>query len=99
MVNPSENTLVNGIASSALFDLQDSHAVFTERGEDAYRDYQAENYDTRLAPGVENYDTRLAPGVAFSFIKRILSLNDLAESHQPAVEVVVLSRNDPETGA
>ncbi|QNF94625.1 5'-nucleotidase [Janibacter sp. YB324] len=88
MVNPSENTLVIGIASSALFDLQDSHAVFTERGEDAYRDYQAENYDTRLAPGV-----------AFSFIKRILSLNDLAESHQPAVEVVVLSRNDPETGA
>lgn len=87
MANPSEKTLVIGIASSALFDLQESHAVFSEQGEDAYRDYQADNYETQLEPGV-----------AFPFIKRMLSLNDLAETGPPAVEVVVLSRNDPETG-
>ena len=39
----------------------------------------------------------LAPGVAFPFIRRLLGLNDLSEE-QRLVEVVILSRNDPETG-
>lgn len=39
------------------------------------------------------------PGVAFPFIKRLLSLNDLSQSiEDPLVEVIVLSRNDPDTG-
>ena len=88
MVGISEETLVIGIASSALFDLTESHTVFTERGEDAYRDFQEENYDVPLQPGV-----------AFPFIRRMLGLNDLGERASPVVEVVVLSRNDPETGA
>ena len=88
MTGPSEKTLVIGIASSALFDLTDSDCIFREQGEDAYRKFQEMNYEVRLQPGV-----------AFPFIRRLLSMNDLGTSDDPLVEVVVLSRNDPETGA
>lgn len=79
--------LVVGIASSALFDLEESNAVFEEEGEEAYRRYQEYHFD----------DT-LTPGVAFPFVRRLLSLNDLAPSDDPLVEVIILSRNDPDTG-
>lgn len=79
--------LVVGIASSALFDLAESDRVFREQGEDAYRDYQEEHLDVPLGQGV-----------AFPFIKRLLSLNDLGKADDPLVEVIVLSRNDPDTG-
>ena len=78
--------LVVGIASSALFDLTYSDRVFREKGEDPYREYQAKLIDESLAPGV-----------AFPFIRRLLSLNDLDPGNS-LVEVIVLSRNDPETG-
>ncbi len=81
-----DKRLVIGLASSALFDLSESHQVFQDRGEAAYRDYQ-------LAREQEP----LRPGVAFSFIKRLLALNDLSPE-DPLVEVVLLSRNDPNTG-
>ncbi|MET9932001.1 MULTISPECIES: 5'-nucleotidase [unclassified Streptomyces] len=81
------NRLVIGIASSALFDLVESDAVFQDEGEERYRAYQAEHLG----------DT-LRPGVAFPFIRRLLSLNDLSEEDNPLVEVIVLSRNDPDTG-
>ncbi|MEU2840850.1 5'-nucleotidase [Streptomyces sp. NPDC007076] len=81
------NRLVIGIASSALFDLAESDAVFREQGEEGYRGYQAEHLANTLRPGV-----------AFPFIRRLLSLNDLSEEGDPLVEVIVLSRNDPDTG-
>ncbi len=82
------NQLVIGIASSALFDLDDSDAVFQMEGEEAYRRHQEEHIATPLQPGV-----------AFPFIKRLLSLNDLAEEGAvPYVEVIILSKNDPDTG-
>ena len=80
------NRLVIGIASSALFDLSESDAYFREHGEEKYRGYQADRLD----------DT-LEPGVAFGFIRKLLSLNDLRPG-DPLVEVIVLSRNDPSTG-
>jgi 5'-nucleotidase len=76
------NHLVVGIASSALFDLADSHRVFQEDGEQAYRHYQEEHRDQPLQPGV-----------AFPFARRLLSLNDISP-----VDVIVLSQNDPDTG-
>ena len=39
----------------------------------------------------------LGPGVAFPFFRRLLDLNDLSDRER-LVEVVILSRNDPETG-
>ncbi|MFI5671229.1 5'-nucleotidase [Streptomyces sp. NPDC051704] len=79
--------VVIGIASSALFDLADCDAVFREQGEDAYRRYQEAHVDDVLDKGM-----------AFPFVRRLLSLNDLAEPHDPLVEVIILSRNDPDTG-
>ncbi|MGW6841781.1 5'-nucleotidase [Streptomyces sp. NPDC054958] len=79
--------LVVGIASSALFDLTDGDAVFREQGEDAYRTYQETHVDELLAKGV-----------AFPFVRRLLSLNDLSDQADPLVEVIILSRNDPDTG-
>ena len=81
-----ERALVIGVASSALFDLAESDAVFREQGEERYRDYQREHLDDVLEPGV-----------AFPFIRRLLALNDLSDRER-LVEVVILSRNDPETG-
>ena len=81
-----ERALVVGVASSALFDLSKSDAVFRNEGEEKYRAYQRENLDEVLEPGV-----------AFPFIRRLLALNDLSEEER-LVEVVILSRNDPETG-
>jgi 5'-nucleotidase len=81
--------LVIGVASSAMFDLIESDTVFRTKGEEEYRTYQSENVDNPLDKGV-----------SFSFIKRLLSLNDLSDNPEsdPLVEVVLLSRNDPDTG-
>ncbi|MEO3945298.1 5'-nucleotidase [Gorillibacterium sp. CAU 1737] len=59
---------------------------FREQGEADYRDYQREHEEQLLTPGV-----------AFPLIKRLLRLNGEAEDDKP-VEVVLLSRNDPDTG-
>jgi 5'-nucleotidase len=81
--------LVIGVASSAMFDLIESDTVFRTKGEEGYRKYQSENVDNPLDKGV-----------SFSFIKRLLSLNNLSDNPEtdPLVEVVLLSRNDPDTG-
>lgn len=86
MAFPIENKLVVAVSSSALFDLSESDKVYNERGLEEYRRYQEENIDVPLAKGV-----------AFPFVKRLLSFNEIFASEQP-VEVVLLSRNSPETG-
>ncbi|WP_028596219.1 5'-nucleotidase [Paenibacillus assamensis] len=79
-----ESKFVISVASSALFDLSESDQVFQEKGEDAYRKYQREHENEVFAMGV-----------AFPLIKRLLSINTPQEQ---LVEVVLLSRNDPDTG-
>jgi len=86
MAYPIQSKLVIAVASSALFDLTESDKVFKEKGEDKYRKYQRHNIDNTLKKGV-----------AFPFIRRFLNLNMIFADKQP-VEVVLLSRNDPETG-
>ena len=83
------NRLVIGVASSAMFDLSESDAVFRRDGEEHYRKFQEANLGNPLPKGI-----------AFSFIKRLLSLNDLSSdpTADPLVEVVLLSKNDPDTG-
>lgn len=77
---------VIGIASSALFDLNESHRIYAEQGEEAYRQYQERNIDAVLGRGV-----------AFAFIRRFLNINAHFKGMAP-VEVVLFSRNSPETG-
>lgn len=83
-----ENRLVIGVSSSAVFDLAASDAVFKSQGEEEYRKFQEANLNNPLPKGI-----------AFPFIKRLLSINNLREDlSDPLVEVVLLSRNDPDTG-
>ncbi len=83
-----ENRLVIGVASSAVFDLLASDAVFQSQGEEEYRKFQQKNLHVPLPKGI-----------AFPFIKRLLSVNDLSvDPTDPLVEVILLSRNDPDTG-
>lgn len=77
--------LVIAIASSALFDLGEGDRVFREQGREAYRAWQRRHEDEPLRPGI-----------AFPFVRRLLALNRGLE--RPAVEVALISRNDPDTG-
>ena len=81
-----EQKLVIGVASSALFDLSESHQVYLEEGPEAYRGYQERHLDLILGKGV-----------AFPFIRRFLNINKCLPRQSP-VEVVLFSRNSPETG-
>lgn len=76
--------LVVGVASSALFDLTEGQAVFESAGVKAYRGYQQERLREPLSPGI-----------AFPFVQRLLSLNSIPGAH---IDVIVMSRNSPETG-
>ena len=86
MPYPITEKLVVGVASSALFDLSTSDGIYQQEGMEAYRAHQREHLDTPLRPGV-----------AFPFIRRFLSINRAFPAQMP-VEVVLLSRNSPETG-
>ena len=77
--------LTVAISSRALFDLDDSDAVYREKGLDAYRRYQIEHENETLAPG---------PGLPF--VKKLLRINDLLDERR--VDVILLSRNSADTG-
>jgi len=76
---------VVGISSRALFDLDDSHKVYTEQGLEAYAQYQ-----------MAREDVPLKPGVAFDLCKKFLNINELLG--EPLVEIILLSRNSGDTG-
>lgn len=78
--------LVVAVSSRALFDLDESHAIFENDGVDAYCRHQ-----------VEHEDVPLNPGVAFGLVKKLLALNE-REPANPRVEVILLSRNSADTG-
>lgn len=86
MTEPWPNKLVVAISSRALFDLEESHLVFEEEGEEGYHRYQ-----------VEHEDDVLAPGVAYPVVTKLLALNQRDKEH-PVVEVILLSRNSADTG-
>jgi 5'-nucleotidase len=86
MPYPIEHKLVIAISSSAVFDMEKANDVFVTKGEAAYRQYQAENVDEPFEKGV-----------AYPFINRLLNLNTIFKKEMP-IEVIVLSKNDPDTG-
>lgn len=51
-VRPQDARLVVAISSRALFNLDESHRIFEQGGEDAYSRHQIEKEDEPLAPGV-----------------------------------------------
>lgn len=82
----SEETLVIGISSRALFDLNESHTLFEAKGLESYAEYQ-----------VEREQVFLKPGVAFPLARKLLALNEDDVDH-PGVDVILLSRNSADTG-
>ncbi|MDH3689341.1 MAG: 5'-nucleotidase, partial [Gammaproteobacteria bacterium] len=78
--------LVVAISSRALFDLEQSHRIFEDKGVAAYCQYQ-----------IEREGETLEPGVAFQLVKKLLALND-RRPDEPQVEVVLISRNSADTG-
>jgi 5'-nucleotidase len=80
-------SLVIGISSRALFDLEEANKVFETEGEDAYTIYQEERKDEPLRPGI-----------GFRLVEAILGLNSkIRERAVRKAEVVVTSRNSPAT--
>src|SRR5258708_26889445 len=71
--------LVVAISSRALFDLSESHRIFTEQGVDAYQRYQ-----------IAHEDELLAPGPAFTIVKKLLRFNRPDTQY---VQAILLSRN------
>ena len=84
---PSVSTLTIAISSRALFDLEDSHALFEAEGIDAYAEHQRKHEDDILEPGI-----------AFPLVRKLLALNVDASPEAPHVEVILLSRNSADTG-
>lgn len=79
------DVLVIGVSTRALFDLEKENQVFEKEGIEGYRKYQ-----------LENENLPLAPGTAFYLIQSLLELNK--QANKRIVEVIVMSRNSPETG-
>lgn len=77
--------LVVAISSRALFNLDEAHAVFVDQGLEVYRAHQADHEDVPLQPGT-----------GFSLVKALLAINQMGKG--PLVEVVLVSRNDADTG-
>lgn len=80
-----EKKLVVGVSSRALFDLSNENQIFETDGVEAYCQYQVEHEDEILRPG---------PG--FPLIRALLNLNDLP-GKEGCVEVIIMSRNSPDT--
>jgi 5'-nucleotidase len=79
------SVLVIGISSRALFDLEASNRIFEEEGLEAYRRFQ-----------FEHEKEPLAKGTAFPLVEALLKLNE--KTDKKVVEVIVMSRNSPDTG-
>lgn len=79
--------LTVAVTSRALFDLEESHALFEREGVDAFSEHQRSREDDVLAPGV-----------AFPVVRKLLALNAGAPADAPRVEVILLSRNSADTG-
>jgi 5'-nucleotidase len=77
--------LVVGVSSRSLFDLEEENRIFEKQGITGYRKFQ-----------LEHENEILNPGTAFHLVESLLHLNQNAKKR--IVEVVVMSRNSPETG-
>ena len=80
-----ESRLVIGVSSRALFDLSKENELFEREGVEAYCSYQVEHEQELLKPG---------PG--FALVKALLNINRIP-GQEGQVEVIVMSRNSPDT--
>jgi 5'-nucleotidase len=80
--------LTIAVSSRSLFQLEDGHAIFAEKGQAAFNEYMRSREDSPLRPGV-----------AFPLIQKLLALNTTRSPNpRDRVEVILLSRNSPDAG-
>ncbi|MDT4291208.1 5'-nucleotidase [Methylomonas sp. MO1] len=90
------DTLVVGITATALFDLSDADKVFRAKF-DEDKDTAISEYRNYM---LQKENDPLEDGTAMPLVKALLELNKFKNEGDtsPLVEVVVMSRNSPETG-
>ena len=86
MAYPIDRKLVVAVSTTALFDLSIEDKIFREEGVEKFKAYQKLNRERILEKGI-----------AFPFVRRFLNINKTHPELKP-VEVVILSRNNPESG-
>ncbi|KAK2519750.1 cytosolic 5'-nucleotidase 1A [Columba livia] len=88
--DPSE-ALVIAVTTRAIFDLEEEHKLYLEKGKEEYTRHQQANQD-KLLP----------PGTAFAFIQAAQYVNEKILESNPAeknlFDILVLSNNSPESG-
>lgn len=88
-------SLVIGISATALFDLSEADKIFREK-KDQDPETAIEEYRKYM---LENEDKPLEDGTGMPLVKALLNLNKFQkDGENPIVEVIVMSRNSPETG-
>ena len=80
------NMLVIGITSRALFDLDESHAVYEKKGLEEYKNFQ-----------VSNENIPLNPGQAFPLVNKLLSLNQKINQDKRVEVIFCLLYTSPST--
>lgn len=80
-----DNTLVVGISSRALFELEGENDIYESKGVKAYSDYQ-----------LEHENKILKPGSAFQLAKALNNLNKIDDKLR-LTEIIIMSRNSSDT--
>jgi len=89
------DTLVIGISATALFDLSEADAVF----QDKYKKDKDTSITEYRKYMLDREDEPLSDGTGMPLVKALLDLNKHQKKDEaPLVEVIVMSRNSPETG-
>ena len=78
-----DSKLVIGISSRALFDLEEENRIYTEKGLDAYSEYQ-----------IAHENEILRPGTAFPLVRALHRLNT---GENRLTEIIVMSKNSADT--
>lgn len=90
-----DKTLVIGISATALFNLSEADKLFR----DEFKKHPDNAIDIYRAFMLKNEDIALEEGIGYPLIKALLNLNRYQKKGEPPlVEVVIMSRNSPDTG-
>jgi 5'-nucleotidase len=86
MQNLREETLVVAVTARTLFDLEWAHNIFLNDGREVYRAFQ-----------LKHEADPLKAGIGLPLVRRLLDLNRHSDQ-EPLIEVVLISRNDADSG-
>ena len=80
-----KDSLVVGISSRALFDLEEENKIYDKQGLATYSKYQ-----------IDHEKDILKPGAGFQLVKALLKLNSIDPTNRKT-EIIVMSRNSADT--